>query len=1242
MECSLCTSYVLLALSALALRTSASGDNNGTSWYRGCYNFTVLNIWEPIFQTSNLIELAICAKHCLQESFDLTVLLSGTECVCANETKTFWSSSNYNSFLSNDTLLNTSLSKSGNFTARANLSLSTGCISRCFGSVCLLYGDGKSQMAVYQTIGPYIRDISLMLIADQVQTRKPFLLEVCGYLASPVENAIGTGTLNAADLSYVLVKIHWDSTNCSTLNATVTSNGFFSLSPVWIYTEPGNYLITVIADNQISREEKNITVIVLDPAPTALEVKLVQLTEQIPSCIPFTVDETSPLEKVFLGIDYNFEAFVAMGIELSFLWHFSDDNSTHSSQSLQNCSEYQQLDCLSHTVNHTFQNEGVYQVTVNVSNIYDWIQKAIYVAVVKESLSSLTFQSKSGYNVAVGENLTLEMELFTTIRQLLAFDITFEPGMTHRHTLGDHSPAFESDSHLQLMEDYGLQNCTLRIQIFHTYSFVGGFNVSIGLYYGLAVINATLAELIQVYDRINKIDLFLWDKIVPSRVNLTFSAVGEVNKTGSQCVWTIQNGSRTLRVRRTTDWCFQYLFETVGIYVLQVTASNPISSASFSTTIEVQDAIEGLALFSSSPRYLPTDSTITLYAQVLTGSNITYAWTFSSNSTDVQASTPLMVHTYTHPGVYLAGVTARNNLNEITANAIRFTVQEPVGDIITSIPNIITVNQTVIISTCVTSGTDLTVEVLVNDSTVYNTNSYVADSSLDLPFTFAQIGELQLLLRVANLVTSRNVSVTALVVKEIHVVSIEIQQQPIVGEDVIFIAKVNEYLWKNRAYIYKWTLFHNQTVTTGSPVIMYRCKKAGLQWVALSVSNLASETSSELVLNVSKLGSGPRLTHLTNMAAGQAVTYTFKNILPDMGEVVINFGDGNMSNISASSYNSFSINYTYPFAGIYSIDAFFSKKAVPLTSTIVIQDPVRNLRLTGPSNLSIVTRRARDTMKSEGYFDRHCYPKSNEIFARYMFCTRTQKPGKLFNSFVIDLRLKAQSCNFSSHKSSLIPCQIIFGASNDKLPERLLGVEDLILEQAIKICQASKLIMMINSTGLIHIEVVAQNEVSHVRASMTTVAQYPIMSIIVTVARVALNKASSIVLQIKPKQDYIIAIDYGDGTNNLFKSQHLDSQTSCLDASFHCLNFVFSHTYAAVGQYHLNATVYNNVSTVASAAIAVVEEPITGLKLILSSPRVIKFKDYINATASVQTGTEVTFQWIISVPHSNPFILTQE
>ncbi|XP_072910455.1 polycystin-1-like protein 1 [Hemitrygon akajei] len=868
-----------------------------------------------------------------------------------------------------------------------------------------------------------------------------------------------------------------------------------------------------------------------------------------------------------------------MGIDLTFYWHFSDDNSTYSSNNLKNCSGLQQLGCLLDTVSHTFQYEGVYQVTVNVSNMYDWIQKTIYVAVVKESISHLTFKPKNGYNIAVGENLTLELQLFTTIRQLLVFDITFETGMTHRHTLSDHSPALERRSHLQLMEDYGLQNCTLRIQIFHTYRFVGVFNISIGLYNGMDVVNATLAELLHVYERITKIDLLLGDRVLPSRTNLTFRIANVINKTGALYLWTIQKDNSTLRMRKTTECFLQHLLEAAGIYILKVTASNPISSASLSISIEVQDAIEGLSLTSSSPKYLVTGSTIILHAHVVRGTNITYTWKFSSNSTPVQTNTPLMTYTYSKPGIYLASVTGRNKLSEITGTAIQFTVQDLVGDITTSIPNIITVNQTVIISICVTSGTDLTIEIQVNGSTMI-CNSFVADRSLDLPLTFNQTGQLQLLIQVTNLISSNNVTLTILVMKEIHIVSIEMQQQPTVEEDIILTAKVNEYLWRNRAYIYKWTLFDNETVTTGSPVIMYRCRKAGLQKIDLFVSNLASETSSEIVLNVSHLSHGPRLIHSANMAAGQTVTYEFKNISWDMEEVVIQFGDGNTTNISTSNSSSFSINHTYSFAGIYSISAFFSKNIITLSSTIVIQDVIEGLHLTGPKALSLSTSPLQPSVA----------------------------------------KWTAKLSNGSNYIFTWLH-------SDGKINHTVIG--------------PSQLIMTINSTGLITVEVVAHNEVSHARAHMTTVAQYPVLSIAVTVARVALHKASNIMLKVKPKQDYIISVDYGDGTNQLFESKQLNFQTSCLESAFYCSIFVFQHTYSAVGQYLLNATVSNNISIIASAAIAVVEEPITGLQLILNSPSVIKFKDYINATASVQTGTEVVFQWIISVPHSNPFTLTQ-
>lgn len=92
-------------------------------------------------------------------------------------------------------------------------------------------------------------------------------------------------------------------------------------------------------------EEFSVDIAALIPAPALLEVKVHQTPEQIPSCVTFPV-ETDSLERVFLGDRCIFEAFVAMGINLDFYWHFTDDSSTYNSGA--DC--YQQSDCLSNTV----------------------------------------------------------------------------------------------------------------------------------------------------------------------------------------------------------------------------------------------------------------------------------------------------------------------------------------------------------------------------------------------------------------------------------------------------------------------------------------------------------------------------------------------------------------------------------------------------------------------------------------------------------------------------------------------------------------------------------------------------------------------------------------------------------------------------------------------------------------------------------------------------------------------------
>ena len=93
-------------------------------------------------------------------------------------------------------------------------------------------------------------------------------------------------------------------------------------------------------------------------------------------------------------------------------------------------------------------------------------------------------------------------------------------------------------------------------------------------------------------------------------------------------------------------------------------------------------------------------------------------------------------------------------------------------------------------------------------------------------------------------------------------------------------------------------------------------------------------------------------------------------------------------------------------------------------------------------------------------FDAHCSPKKNETYERYVFRSRMQQQRETFDSFLTDLKLKAQTCNFDNLRDSMIRDQIVFGVEDKKLRERLLRETELTLDGAIKICHASELSQM--------------------------------------------------------------------------------------------------------------------------------------------------------------------------------------
>ncbi|XP_077973347.1 uncharacterized protein LOC144428257 isoform X1 [Styela clava] len=79
----------------------------------------------------------------------------------------------------------------------------------------------------------------------------------------------------------------------------------------------------------------------------------------------------------------------------------------------------------------------------------------------------------------------------------------------------------------------------------------------------------------------------------------------------------------------------------------------------------------------------------------------------------------------------------------------------------------------------------------------------------------------------------------------------------------------------------------------------------------------------------------------------------------------------------------------------------------------------------------------------------HCNPRKNEVMETFRFFNIQYKDN--FESFLVELRSKADSCNFEN-KDRMIRDKIVFSVSG-KLQEILLRETDLNMSKAIKICQ---------------------------------------------------------------------------------------------------------------------------------------------------------------------------------------------
>lgn len=89
-------------------------------------------------------------------------------------------------------------------------------------------------------------------------------------------------------------------------------------------------------------------------------------------------------------------------------------------------------------------------------------------------------------------------------------------------------------------------------------------------------------------------------------------------------------------------------------------------------------------------------------------------------------------------------------------------------------------------------------------------------------------------------------------------------------------------------------------------------------------------------------------------------------------------------------------------------------------------------------------------------FNEHFGTKTNTTMARFRFFTRNQMEGENIDAYVTALRLLCQHCEFEHLEGGLIRDRIVCGVTDTGVRDRLLRTDELTLEKAVKICQASE------------------------------------------------------------------------------------------------------------------------------------------------------------------------------------------
>ncbi|XP_038044344.1 polycystic kidney disease protein 1-like 1 isoform X2 [Patiria miniata] len=1158
----------------------------GSSWYLGCtHDNASSEASESLLQDlkgNSVFTPASCASSCRERgSLYAGIHEQGANCTCS--------------------------SIIGERIAEKQCNITCGNVSLPCG------GDGV--VSVYSVDGPYLLTAELSQTQHLVQEGATVRFEARVALATDELADLGLEGFSASDFDEIVFRWRVDG---ELLGETSLRYGNSTAASSFVHTfhSEGRWHIDVDVSNAISDLLRTTSIVVVRPLPSDLQVILRPTEGDAPSCVPMSSSATAslPAVSVFMGEEVEFQASVAMGVNLTFVWTFNGDglNLTEVSAEEPDC---EGIACMQDIQVHTFTVEGMYDVVVNVSNVLGSVRKTLRVVVVSHEISNLTMSlsSNSAFINKVNSSLGLLITMATTARQQVVLQVDFGDGSVFNHSMYDVNDTFitvggEDSAHLHLTASYG-EGCTLFVSLSHQYRHAGVFAVEANIFQSWDSQSAGTAKLesaIIVQEELGPIQIET-QGVYSTQSLANFSLMMPVETANMSYLWSVTSNNVTVDLACYLEPTCLHNFTQPGQYLLKVSVVNLVSTAHAQEDISIQEAIRGLSLIGGSSGILPTGATIPFTASTEAGSDTQFTWHFSDLLGITEQRDYLLDalptsqanHTFYTSGVYNVSVTARNKVSSETVYLLQgVQVQDPVLglSLVSTGPTILGhpthVNVTLLQGTHVTFSVHTEFgHVMPNVQHFGGDNTYILELAISNPGVFH-----------ATVVASNNISsdnATLCVVVQEPVGRVSIQEFYPGNERIVLLARLDGEIPNRTDVMYTWQA-RGQNLTSASPLLTFPvCLQP--EQVVIQASNQVDVSQEERTVDTTIPQTKYSLDCPTFGEAGEPFTFSLQlsgdgDLAPV--QVLIDHGDS-APNVTHTAVPGLPVvwNHTFPHLGVYPLHLWYHREGEDVfgETVMVVQKRIDGIQMIGP-----------ELSKFFG-------PVTTQTWE----VTPTSGTDILYTWTVVPIITDYSHGTETSAEVNM--ATVMLAGSHGKVS------------------------MPFHAPGCYNLTLHASNLISSATHHSQTTLQQPIVQATVLVDPALIGTPSTYQLVVRGGPPFHFQIDFGmDGDLLSTTSEELASLgyeviDYLLDPPA-CI-YTFNQTYPGLGWYDSSFRVRNLVSEETATATAKVEEWITGLTLTSQSDSLVTIGRSVVLEAKVETGNDVVFTWDFQDPRSDPTLL---